>query len=169
MISGLARDIKSLSTGSLAQMKRNPAQGSGSPALWRLVAQYDGIDSIAMVEDNQYYEKWATILQGIALMTRQSHDKTAHTYSGYIGRVLAETNCSETRLARVLGSKGPTRTRLCQIICRFLVNKDITSINWEQMKSLIMEDDPGIEKTIARDYYSTMHTSAELQSGSGGK
>ena len=156
--------------GDLAELRRMDPDSLDSPALLGLLAQTDRFGS------SETERKWALIVHGIALMTPRNGDigeiKTAHDGRMPVGRALylggdparSEGFYSETRLKRLLSSRGDmTRTLLARAF-RMLAAKNVT-FSWREMANFIRSDgfdEEAAERCryrIARDYFRAQYRS----------
>ena len=156
--------------GDLAELRRMNPDSIDSPVHMGLLAQE------RLFGPREVEEKWALILHGIALMTpKGSSDgevKTAHDGQMPVGRALylgGETTrqrglYSETRLKRLLTSRGEmTRTLLARAF-RMLAAADVT-FSWREMANFIRSDSFDAEAAerhryhIAREYFQAQRRS----------
>ena len=143
------------------------------PVFWRLMAEYD------LFGNPDVERKWALILHGIALMTprnRAGGEGTSTAHDGYtpIGRALflggesrrESGRYSETRLNRLLTSRGPMLRTLLARMFRMLASDGVT-FNWREMAQFILNesyDEEAAERArrrIARDYYTAERRSLQ--------
>jgi CRISPR system Cascade subunit CasB len=94
--------------------------------------------------------EWGTIVAGIAIMA-----PSAHSHASGFGKVLAESNYSESRFERLLATEDEVLCTLVLRLARFLAAKGRT-VDWSQIASLLLakEDNAdAIRMRIAKDYY----------------
>lgn len=157
--------------GDLADLRRMAPENPGPPAYWRLMANHHLLEYSEEVE-----EKWARIIQGIALMTpnssTQEHPKSAHNPRMPLGRALylgGEERREipfyhEQRLNRLLQASGPTLKANLNTLFRTLSQHSI-AFNWRDMARLILAEDydpdasQRVRRRIARDYYQAEYNS----------
>ena len=103
-------------------------------------------------------QDWITIVAGIALMAPDAHRPEV----GF-GLALAQAGYAETRLERLLSSRGETRRVLFLRAVRYLVSHTI-SFNWIQGARLLLIRDPErlelLQRQVARDFYRELHNTA---------
>ena len=151
--------------GDLAGLRRMDPDEPDAAAFWRLMAQYDLLNSSEDVE-----RKWGLILHGIALMTPansgEGNPNTAHNGSMPVGRALylggesqrSAAFYSEARLNRLLTSGGPMLRTLLARMFRMLAAGGVT-FNWREMAQFILNEgfnEDAAEQNrrrIAREYY----------------
>ncbi len=161
-----------ISTGSRAELRRMDPEAPDSAVFWRLMAGHDLLGSPALEK------KWALILHGIALMTpRNAADgnrRSAHDGYNSVGQALflgGETRrekgfYSESRLNRLLTSRGPVLRTLLARMFRMLASADVT-FNWREMARFILNEGYNEEsaknsrRRIARDYFRAEYTSSQ--------
>ena len=154
-----------LSTGDLAMLRRGPLRTgeAGAPAFWLLaVNEQYGFDA---------NEKWAAIIQAMALLTHRKPDGSGHVSphnSKYrLGRALcdggdkswqggpdARPALSGLRLARLLNSHGEGRRDQLLRAIRML-RRAGTPLNCADIAGFILvrPDDDKPARNIARSYY----------------
>lgn len=132
--------------GDLAGLRRMRPDAPDAAAFWRLLADQDFLQKGAEVEG-----KWALILNGIALMTRtagsDASSRSAHEGSIPVGEALfhggdpsrSEPFYSETRLKRLLSSRGSMTRRLLERTFRMLASANV-SFSWREMANFILSD-----------------------------
>ena len=151
--------------GDLAELRRMDPDEPNASAFWRLMGQYDLLNSSEAIE-----RKWGLIIHGIALMTPtgggEGNAGTAHNGSLPVGRALflggesqrSAAFYSESRLNRLLTSGGPMLRTLLARMFRMLAAGGVT-FNWREMAQYILNeglDDAAFEQNrrrIAREYY----------------
>ena len=162
IVNGLRSEIREqeFPRGDHAQLRRMDPSDPGPAVFWRLYAgrnlsQVGGADS---------EKKWATIIQGIALLSE--HDRGSQKR---FGRALFEGDdpirlkpfYSERRLDQLLVARGQTLRILLRRAFRMLVDTG-QCIYWLQVAELILND--GYDETeadrarnaIASDYYRSL-------------
>lgn len=152
-----------LSSGDLAQMRRMDPDSPGPPAFWTLLGSRDLLEGISVAEES----KWALIINGIAIMTRQNQpDGDAHDPDIDVGHALFEGPrgdghgyYSEMRLNALLRSEGESlRKRLIHLFQ--MMRQGRVAFHWGQMALFILYsgyDERRAEysrRRIARGYYS---------------
>ncbi len=151
--------------GDLAELRRMDPDEPDAAVFWRLMAQYDLLNSNEIVE-----RKWALIMHGIALTTPtgsgEANRSTAHDGQMPVGRALflggesqrATGFYSEARLNRLLTADGPMLRTLLARMFRMLTASG-ASFNWREMAQFILNegyDEDAAEQSrrrIAREYY----------------
>lgn len=162
--------------GDFAELRRMDPDEPDAAAFWRLMANYDLLDTRETVES-----KWGLIINGIALMTPtgsgDGNPTTAHNGSMPVGRALylggesqrASAFYSEARLNRMLTSGGPMLRTLLSRMFRMLAGGGVT-FNWREMAQFILNegyDHDAAEKgrrRIAREYYRAERSSNQSNS-----
>ena len=160
----LAFQIARLAPGPAAALRRAPLGGEGSAALWKLMADNE-IDG-----RGPNLERWAAILQAIALLTPRGGDKekrSAHDASKAMGAALAEAKLTELRLARLLSARGEMRRDLVVRTCRRLSAKEPARFDLRTLARFILWDhhDESQAHWIARHYYRTVAKAKDTQPG----
>ena len=137
---------KDFPRGDLAGLRRMKPDVPDAAVFWRLMADQDLLEKGAEVE-----RKWALILNGIALMTRtagsDASSRSAHDGSIPVGEALfrggdpsrSEPFYSETRLKRLLSSRGSMTRRLLERTFRMLASANV-SFSWREMANFIHSD-----------------------------
>ena len=151
--------------GDLAELRRMDPDEPNAAAFWRLMAQYDLLNSSEAVE-----RKWSLIIHGMALMTPtnggEGNTNAAHNGSTPVGRALylggesqrSAAFYSDARLNRLLTSGGPMLRALLARMFRMLAANGVT-FNWREMAQFILNegyDEDAAEQNrrrIAREYY----------------
>lgn len=161
-IFAITEAMKHLTTGDMARLKRGPLKEgeAGAPAFWQLATRYD-------FEAN---EKWAAIIQAMALLAPRSDNgpnfKSPHDKKYRLGRALcdggdkgwkggldARPAFSELRLARLLNARGKQRSDMLLRAIRMIAPAR-TPVNCIDIANLILnseEDWPA--RQIAQDFY----------------
>lgn len=176
-IAHIGHHLAGLDPGPLAQLRRIDVEAPdfNAPYFWLLAARFD----IRPCQEH----RWARIIQIMVILTEKGrddnkpspHQRRAET-NGWRGLGTAlcdgadpswpprdERNprpvYSETRLARLLASRGKTRADLIVRAARMLAAKkpqgaaiDCVDIAW----LLLDEDNPEIIRRVARDYYTRL-------------
>ena len=163
-------------TGDLAELRRMDPDSPDTAVFWRLMAGQGLLGNLALER------KWALILHGIALMsprnTGDGNARSAHDGSTPVGRALflgGETQrerefYGETRLNRLLTSRGPMLRTLLARLFRMLAADGVT-FNWREMAQFILNEGYDEEaadlsrRRIARDYYRTERRSFQPSEG----
>ena len=160
--------LPSFSRGDLAELRRMNPDSPGAPVFWRLLASRDLLgysNSIPIIED-----KWALILHGIALMTRNRTGEpgvgSAHAGNMPVGRALylggestrSTAFFSELRFNRLLAARGPMLHTLLARMFRTVAAAD-QPFNWREMARFIRSIDyredlaERARRGFARAYY----------------
>ena len=150
--------------GDLAALRRMDPDDPDVAAFWRLLASRDLLER----SGSETERKWALILHGIALMTRNAGDnanaRSAHDREMSIGRALYEGGSggsgyySEIRFNRLLNARGEMLRYLLARAFRMLA-ADGAKLNWYEMAQFIRYQDYDEERAenhrrgIARAYY----------------
>lgn len=133
------------STGSRAALRRM-SPGYPPPLVFYQFAFRYGPETWTQNQDD-----WMTIVAGMALMSPQ-----AHSPQRGLGAALAENGYSETRLERLLLSRGDVRRILFLRAIRFLAAKS-TPFNWNQGALFLLTKNEAkreaLHLRIARDFY----------------
>jgi len=99
-------------------------------------------------------DDWVTVVAGIALMS-----PNAHRPDRGLGTALAESGYAESRLERLLASRGHARRVLLLRAARFLAAKN-SAFNWVESAQLLLTKDPdrqeALHRGIAGDYFSAL-------------
>lgn len=164
-MSGYIAQLAERRRGDLAELRRMDPDDPDAAVFWRLLAQYELLNSGEAVE-----RKWALILHGIALMTpaNSGGDNPQTAHDGYmpVGRALflggeaqrAQGFYSESRLNRLLTARG-TMLRVLQARMFRMLAASGVSFNWREMAQFILNEvynEDAAEqgrRRIARDYY----------------
>lgn len=146
-------DIHGLRTGELAALARLDPDSDWRPhqvaALSRALIQAD-IDPETWKPET--WRRWALIAHGIAL--------TGHA-PGYLGKQLHTAQVSESRVTKLLTSRGEAFRQLLPRLLRLLASKDVAP-NWHEFGELILSegrDEDRAEKIrlkIAGRYFSSV-------------
>lgn len=132
----------------------------GAPVFWRMAARFE----LTPAET----PGWRAITKGLALLTPASASQSIHQDKRWFGAVLADGGdpmarlekpvFSETRLARLLASRGEARRVALERAVRALAHKGITldvpSLAWAYLNENGQD--------IARRYYQRLDHSARL-------
>lgn len=148
VVSRLAGEIARLTPGPAAALRRGPLSGAGAAAFWQLMATHQ-----PRTNDET---GWATLIQGIAILTPKGTDpnkKTAHEYRLPMGSILSKAEFSELRLARLLNAPKEMRRDLTVRLCRLLSRTEYNRFNIETLARFILFADDDTDRRIARDYY----------------
>ena len=161
MIDNLRSEIREqeFPRGDLASLRRMDIV-SPSPVFWRISASRN----LSGIGGTNADEKWASILQGIALLAEQDYG-----FATRIGRALfyggdqarKTSFYSEQRLTQLLAARGPLLRTLMRRTFRMLVGTE-HAIYWLQVARLILNDGYNedeaetVRREIASDYYRAM-------------
>lgn len=146
------------SSGDKASARRMGAEGA--PVFWRMAARFE----LTTAEE----PAWRAITKALSLLTPASATESVHQDKRWFGAVLADGGdpqarldtpvFSETRLARLLASRGDARRDALERAVRAFahngVKLDVPSLAWAYL------NDNGQE--IARRYYQRLDHSAHL-------
>lgn len=146
------------SSGDKASARRMGPEGA--PVFWRMAARF----GLSPAEE----PAWRAITKALALLTPSSATESIHQDKRWFGAVLADGGdpmarletpvFSETRLARLLASRGEARRDALERAMRALAHKgiklDVPSLAWAYL------DNNG--QQIARRYYQRLDHSARL-------
>lgn len=136
---------KGFRRGDLAELRRMNPDSTDSPVFVGLLADKE------LLGPPEVERKWALILHGIALMTPKGGDdesvNSAHDGDMPVGRALylgGETTrergfYSETRLKRLLSSRGDMTRTLLERAFRMLAAANVT-FSWREMANFIHND-----------------------------
>lgn len=158
----IARRLASteLSTGSLASLRRgDPATVLRQPACHRLLLH---VDDHALGEDGAL--RWATAVHVLALLAppgRGRPDRSA-------GTALAAAGLPESRLARLLASRGDAFRDQAVLAARFLRGRDMPCIPLDLAELTLVEERAErraerLRFRIARDYYAVLDDGAQAR------
>ena len=145
--------------GDLAGLRRMNADSPSEAVFWQFVTEKEQRGEILE-------NKWALIMQGIALMTGTADSHSAHDGKMPIGRALfyggdeSRTSAfySEDRLNRLLAARGPMLRTLLGRMFRMMASAN-QPFNWREMARLILSDGhnenqaENVRRNIARSYY----------------
>ncbi len=155
---------KGFRRGDLAELRRMNPDSTDSPVFVGLLADKELLGS------PEVERKWALILHGIALMTPKGGDdesvNSAHDGDMPVGRALylggeairERGFYSETRLKRLLSSRGDMTRTLLERAFRMLAASNVT-FSWREMANFIRNDGFNEEaaerhrRRIAREYF----------------
>jgi CRISPR system Cascade subunit CasB len=139
--------------GDLAALRRlDPLLPTGT-AYWRLLHEHvpDAYRRGADLE-----RRWATILQGMAIMAPHHHGPDSP------GQALARVGYSEQRLARLLNSRGEAFRLAVPRLCRYLTSRGGQAVDWTRLGALILAEGRDRERAeqlrldLARDYFAAI-------------
>ena len=161
---------KGFRRGDLAELRRMKPDSTDSPVFVGLLADKE------LLGPPEVERKWALILHGIALMTPKGGDgesvNSAHDGDMPVGRALylgGETTrergfYSETRLKRLLSSRGDMTRTLLERAFRMLAASNVT-FSWREMANFIHSDGFNVEaaerhrRRIASEYFQAQYRS----------
>lgn len=159
IISNLRAEIREqeFPRGQLAELRRMNINATYCPAFYRLSARRN----LARIGGDDAEAKWATIIQGIALMTE--HDRGPATRIGralFSGGDRTRTTAfyNERRLNQLLAARGELLRTLLRRTFRMLVATE-QAIYWFQVAELVLNDEYNeeeaerVRREIASDYY----------------
>ena len=147
------------SRGDLAGLRRMNPDSPSEAVFWQFVTEKEQ-------RGERLENKWALIMQGIALMTGTADSHSAHDGKMPIGRALfyggdeSRTSAfySEDRLNRLLAARGPMLRTLLGRMFRMMASAN-QSFDWREMARLILSDGHNeeqaerVRRNIARSYY----------------
>ena len=145
--------------GDLAGLRRMNPDSPNEAVFWQFVTEKGQ-------RGERLENKWALIMQGIALMTGTADSHSAHDGKMPIGRALfyggdeSRTSAfySEARLNRLLVARGPMLRTLLGRMFRMMASAN-QPFNWREMARLILSDGHDeyqaerVRRNIARSYY----------------
>lgn len=153
--------------GDLAALRRMDPDSPDVAAFWRLLASRGLLER----STRETERKWALILHGIALMTRNAGDnaqaRSAHDRNASVGRALfaggdsqrgGNGYYSELRFNRLLSARGEMLRYLLARAFRMLA-ADGAKLNWYEMAQFIRYQDydetraENARRRIASEYY----------------
>lgn len=127
----LSRHIAKAKPGDRAALSRLQPQ---SLQPHQLVALSRALLAAGLTPDNWHsdtWPRWALIAQGIALAGHDGQDR--------LGRQLARAGVSESRVTKLLTSRGDAFVQLLPRIVRLLASKGVAP-NWRELGSLILSE-----------------------------
>ncbi len=143
-----------MSSGQLAELRRISPENPFTPALWKLLYEYDLQDAWMGLDQNTYERRMATLLMGMA------HCAGLHDYGTPLGRALAESGWSELRFVRLMEARGETLEALIRRLAQYLSSKGQPA-NWVNVAWLLLGQDRDHAETtrlrISRDYYGALY------------
>ena len=153
----LAAHIKSASTGdraALARLKPEALQPHQLAALARALSAA-GLASEQWHADT--WPRWALIAHGMALAGHDGKQK--------LGKQLANAGVSESRVTKLLTSRGDAFTQLLPRVLRLMASKGVAP-NWRELGELVLKEGSslrsnqaeaeGIRLQIAGPYFSSL-------------
>ena len=158
----LAGQISRLDPGPAASLRRDPLAGSGSAAFWQLIADND------IPATGAYLERWATVVQAIAILTPKGRDPekpSAHIGANPMGKVLHEAEIRDLRLARLLSARGEMRRDLVIRTCRRLAARKTVRFDLRTLAKFVLFEGEGQARWIARNYYTAAAKAARSPQG----
>lgn len=139
-----------LGPGEVADLKRLDCARPDKPAFWRALSWWISPDRPPGPDEER---RWALVLSGMARMSPRNHQPGRK-----LGRVLAEHDYSELRLARLLRSRGASFDSTVRRLSYFLSARG-EPVDWTELAALILTVNPekaeAIRRRIARDYYAS--------------
>jgi CRISPR type I-E-associated protein CasB/Cse2 len=162
VIFDLARDISRLDSGDAARLRRDPFEGAGAPAFWRLWYEHQ----LAARGGND--AAWSLVMQGMAIMTPKGKEEgkpSAHDGKAKLGAALFESGYSELRLLRLAEAPLPRRCDALIRICRFLARGQ-KQADWRHLAALLLDFKPedGLRRLV-KDYYDAQHKAGKKDAG----
>lgn len=153
----LAAYIQRASTGdraALARLKPEALQPHQLAALAR------ALTSAGLAPEQWHadtWPRWALVAHGMALAGHDGKQK--------LGRQLAHAGVSESRVTKLLTSRGDAFTQLLPRVLRLLANKGVVP-NWRELGELVLKESSGLRSNqtaaeeirlqIARSYFSAL-------------
>lgn len=149
-ITYLSGQLKHLSNGKLAELRRISPETPFTPTLWRLLLSR-GLENARFGIDQVEWEKrWATLLMGMA------HCAPYLDMNRPLGTALFEAGWSELRLDKLLRANGEQLNFLIRRVAHYLANKSQPA-NWADIASLLFFQDgkrsEEVRIGISRAYY----------------
>jgi CRISPR system Cascade subunit CasB len=142
--------------GERAELRRlEPTGDPGSPAFWRLMAQYvpEVMDATKPWRDHDA-RRWATLVSAVVLLGEASEPPAS------LGVALAEAGMSEARLTRLLRADSDKLLHELRRVARFLATKG-RAVRHLDFARLLFISNPNkaesLRRDIARGYFSTLH------------
>lgn len=151
-IIGRLTDGNRTSPGELAALRRL-APDKPSPAFWRILAQEV---APALYQGRQAEDLWATLLAAFAMLAPMGRGQGRS-----LGRALAETGYSESRLTRLLRADVTDLHKELGTAARWLVAHG-DSANWYELADFAFSRPAGAgsdhltARRIARDYFTAL-------------
>lgn len=172
-ITSLSTKLLGLAPGPIAELRRMPPDGAGTPVFWRLAVQHEFRDSDL--------HTWKQIIRILALLTPRGNlggDAKLHERSRHLGTVLCDGGnlawpppgpepnpvVSEKRLARFLAMSTAQRGEALERIVRMLARtrNPQSGVNCIEIARLLLyPDNVRPLHDIAHDYYSKLDRTAK--------
>lgn len=145
-----------MSTGDAAELRRMRPSDPSAPAFWKVVVEkLEPAGALPEYASNraERERRWAVILNGLA------HLGELHQPGQRFGASLAQAGYSESRLVRLLRSRGEQLLDEARLATRYLVahrvQTDATRLAWLVL-SEGRSDEEEARRGLARDYYRTL-------------
>jgi CRISPR system Cascade subunit CasB len=156
IVEKLADDLKHMSPGDLAELRRMRNDDPGGPAFWKLAAS-----RFAEIDDDSV-SRWAAIVAGMAAMP----DQCVRNRS--LGRALATADVAEPRMLRLLRARGDRLLDTVRVVSRQLASVAVP-VDWADFARLIFLDGGAtgekVRRRIASDYYRNSSVTADSSKG----
>jgi len=143
-----------LSTGDMAELRRVQPEEPYTPALWKLMEDFDLHGRPRWLDREQRETRWAALMMGMAM------NAGLHDYDTPLGEALAKAGWSELRFVRLLRA---TDTRLIEEIRRmaqYLGSKDQPT-DWTDVGRLLFSQEgdaaDSYRRSVARPYYRRLY------------
>jgi len=144
-----------MSSGNIAELRRISSDNPFTPALWKVLFDYDLEHAWLGLDQDTYERRMATLLMGMA------HCAGLHDYGTSLGRALAEAGWSELRFVRLMEARGETLESLIRRLAQYLASKG-QSANWVGIAWLLLQQEGDkAEKTrlnVSRSYYGALYS-----------
>lgn len=144
-----------MSSGNIAELRRISSDKPFTPALWKVLFDYDLEHAWLGLDQDTYERRMATLLMGMA------HCAGFHDYGTSLGEALAEAGWSELRFVRLMEARGETLESLIRRLAQYLASKG-QSANWVDVAWLLLQQEGDeAEKTrlnISRRYYGALYS-----------
>lgn len=143
-----------LSTGDMAELRRVDPEEPYTPALWKLMLDFDLTETPGWLDQTERETRWAALLMGMAM------NAGLHDYGSPLGEALAEAGWSELRFVRLLRSRDKRLFEELRRMAQYLGSKD-QAADWTDVGRLLFSQEGEIadshRRDIARDYYRALY------------
>ncbi|PEN11348.1 hypothetical protein CRI94_16320 [Longibacter salinarum] len=144
-----------MSNGNIAELRRISSENPFTPALWKVLFDYDLENARLGLDQDTYERRMATLLMGMA------HCAGLHDYGTSLGQALAEAGWSELRFVRLMEARGETLESLIRRLAQYLASKGQPA-NWVDVARLLLQQEGDKAETtrlnISRSYYGTLYS-----------
>lgn len=144
-----------MSNGDIAELRRISSENPFTPALWKVLFDYDLENAWLGLDQDAYERRMATLLMGMA------HCAGLHDYGTPLGKALAEAGWSELRFVRLMEARGETLESLIRRLAQYLSSKGQPA-NWVDVAWLLLQqegDKAGEQRLrISRKYYGALYS-----------